>query len=181
MQKPVQITFRGMEKSPAVEETVREYAEKLDRYYDGIISCRIVIESPHRQHHQGNLFHVAIAIKVPGTEILVNREKSERHSHEDAYVAIRDAFAAARRQLEDFGRRQRGKVKAHTSPPNATVSKTFPDEDYGFLATPDGREIYFHRNSVLNADFDQLEVGAQVYFVEEAGEKGPQASTVRPA
>ncbi len=181
MQRPVQITFRGMESSAAVEESIREHVAKLDRYYDGIISCRVVLEAPHQKHHQGNLFHVSIDIKVPGSEILISRDKGDKHSHEDAHVAIRDAFLSARRRLEEYGRRQRGDVKVHPEQPNATVARTFPDQDYGFLITPDGREIYFHRNSVLNMSFDALRVGAAVHFVEETGEKGPQASTVRPA
>lgn len=116
MQKPVQITFRGMDKSASVEESIREHVAKLDRYYDGIISCRVVIEAPHKQHHQGNLFHVSIDLKVPGTEILISRDKGDKHSHEDAHVALRDAFQAARRRLEDFAHRQRGDIKTHVEP-----------------------------------------------------------------
>jgi cold shock CspA family protein len=180
MQKPVQITFRGMDTSRAVEESIRDHVEKLERYYDGIVSCRVVVEAPHRQHHQGNLFHVSIDIKVPGSEILVSRDKGDKHDHEDAHVAIRDAFLSARRRLEDFSRRQRGNVKLHEQAANATVAKTFPAQDYGFLVTPEGREIYFHRNSVLNQRLEELEIGTPVHFVEEIGEKGPQATTVRP-
>jgi len=181
MQKPVQITFRGMESSKAVEESIRDHVEKLERYYDGIIGCRVVLEAPHRQHHQGNLFHVSIDIKVPGAEILVSRDKGDKHDHEDAHVAIRDAFLSARRRLEDFSRKQRGNVKNHNDTgANATVARTFPEQDYGFLVTPEGREIYFHRNSVLNQSLEELQVGTPVHFVEESGEKGPQASTVRP-
>jgi len=179
MQKPVQITFRGMESSKAVEESIREHVEKLNRYYDGIIGCRVVLEAPHRQHHQGNLFRVSIDIKVPGSEILISRDKGDKHDHEDAHVAIRDAFLSARRRLEDFARRQRGNVKVHEQPSSATVVRTFPEQDYGFLLTPDGREIYFHRNSVLNQQLEELQIGTAVHFVEEPGEKGPQATTVR--
>jgi cold shock CspA family protein len=83
-----------------------------------------------------------------------------------------------RRRLEDHSRRQRGSVKTHEGPPQARVSRLFPEEGYGFLETPDGAEIYFHRNSVLGAGFDRLEIGAEVRYVMEQGEKGPQASTV---
>ena len=115
-----------------------------------------------------------IDMTVPGTELVVKRE-----SHEDIYVAIRDAFDAARRQLEDYARHQRGDVKTHESSPHARVSKLFREEGYGFLETPDGREIYFHRNSVLNGGFDPLEIGMEVRFAEEPGDEGPQASTVK--
>jgi cold shock CspA family protein len=110
---------------------------------------------------------------VPGTELVVEHELSE-----DLEVAIRDAFDAARRKLEDFARKQRGDVKQHEALPRARISALFLDKGYGFLTTPDNREIYFHKNSVLNRDFKQLKVGMEVHFVEEEGEKGPQASSV---
>ncbi|HHT9123278.1 MAG TPA: cold-shock protein, partial [Candidatus Wunengus sp. YC63] len=94
------------------------------------------------------------------------------------YVSIRDAFHDARRKLEDFARRQRGDVKHHEEPTHARISALFPDKGYGFLTTPDGREVYFHEHSVLNRKFKQLEIGIEVRFAEEMGEKGPQASSV---
>jgi cold shock CspA family protein len=92
---------------------------------------------------------------------------------------MRDAFDTARRKLEDYVRRRRQAVKAHEVPPHGRVSRLFPQEDYGFIETPDGREIYFHRHSVLHDAFERLQVGAEVTFAEEEGKKGPQASTVR--
>ena len=179
MQLPLQISFRDMEPSAAVEAKIRERAGKLDRYYDRIMGCRVVVEAPHRRHHQGKLFHVRIDLTVPNGELLVTREPAERHAHEDVYVAIRDAFDAAQRRLAAHASRQRGDVKLHEAPAHARVAKLFPAEGYGFIETPDAREIYFHRNSVLDEAFDALEVGSEVRFVEEAGERGPQASTVR--
>ncbi|MBI5379065.1 MAG: ribosome-associated translation inhibitor RaiA [Nitrospirae bacterium] len=170
---PLQITVRNVLLSEAAENAIREKAAKLDRYYDRITSCRVVVEAPHRRHHQGVLYNVRVDLTVPGGELLVKREP-----HEDLYVAIRDAFDAARRQLEDYARRQRGQVKIHEEPPQARVSKLFPGEGYGFLETPDEREIYFHRNSVLNGGFERLEVGSLVRYTEGMGEQGPQATTV---
>lgn len=179
MQLPLQISFRGMERSEAIETRIRERAAELDQYYDRITSCRVVVESPHRRHHQGKLYHVRIDLTVPGAELVVTREPAEHHAHEDVYVAIRDAFDAAQRRLADHRRRQRGDVKLHEGAPPARVTRLFPQEDYGFIVTSDGRDIYFHRNSVLNDAFDRLEVGSEVQFAEEEGDKGPQASTVR--
>ncbi|MFI5398027.1 MAG: HPF/RaiA family ribosome-associated protein [Candidatus Binatia bacterium] len=179
MQMPLQISFRDMEPSAAVEAKIRERAARLDRYYDRLMGCRVVVEAPHRRHHQGKLFHVRVDLTVPQGELVVSREPVERHSHEDVYVAIRDAFDAAQRRLAEYARRQRGDIKAHEAPAVSRVSKLFPDEGYGFIETPDGSEIYFHRNSVLNGAFARLEIGDEVQFVEEPGEKGPQASTVR--
>ncbi|MBI4516537.1 MAG: HPF/RaiA family ribosome-associated protein [Deltaproteobacteria bacterium] len=179
MQLPLQITFREMEPSAAVAAKIRERAAKLDEYYERIMSCRVVVEAPHRHRHQGKLFHVRIDLTVPNGELVVKREPAAHHAHEDVYVAIRDAFNAAQRQLADYARRQRRDVKTHEAAPPARVAQLFPEAEYGFIVTFDGREIYFHKNSVLNHGFARLEVGTEVQFVEEQGEKGPQASTVR--
>ena len=179
MQIPLQISFRDMEPLAAVEAKIRQRAAKLDRYYDRIMGCHVVVEAPHRRHHQGGLYHVRIDVTVPQGELVVSREPMDHYSHKDIYVAIRDAFDATQRRLADYARRQRGDVKPHEAPPVVHVTKLFPTEGYGFITTLDGREIYFHKNSVLNDAFDRLEVGSEVQYVEEQGEKGPQASTVR--
>lgn len=176
MKLPVQIIFRNMVSSAAVEAAVRERADKLDQFYEHIMSCRAVIELHHRHHHQGNLYHVRVDLKVPDAEIVASREPAEHHAHEDVYVAIHDAFDAVRRQLEDYVRRRRGVVKMHETTPHGHVAELYPD--YGKIETPDGRFVYFHKNSVIGEDFDHLDVGAEVRFVEEQGELGPQASTV---
>ncbi len=173
MQLSLQVTLRDISPSAAVEDYIRERAAKLDAFYEKIMSCRVVVEAPVRHHRKGGPYKVRIDLTVPGDELVVNRQ-----SDDDLYVAIRDAFDAARRRLEDYARRQRGSVKAHEAPPQARVSKLFPEEGYGFLETPDGSEIYFHRNSVLGEGFERLEIGTEVRFVEEQGEQGPQASTV---
>ncbi len=113
MQNPIQIAFRGFPHSDAVETNIREKAEKLDKFYPHIMSCRVAVEAEHHHHHQGNLYHVRINIKVPQKEIVVSHEHHDKQAHEDIYVAIRDAFNSARRQLEDHSRIQRGNVKAH--------------------------------------------------------------------
>lgn len=182
MQVPVQVSFRNMDPSEAVEDNVREKAAKLERYFDRIISCRVVVESPHRRRQKGKLYDVRIDIGVPGKEIVVNHVGPKNHAHEDVYVAVRDAFNAAARQLEDHARKVRGEIKAHEVPPHGTVARLFPYEGYGFVEMSDGREIYFHQNSVVNGGFDQLEVGQEVRVVVAEGEsaEGPQASTITP-
>lgn len=173
MMLPLQMTVRNISLSEAAKEDIREKTSKLGRYYDPIVSCRVTVDAPHRHHRKGILYDVRIDLTVPGTKLVVKRLPNE-----DLYVAIRDAFDAARRQLEDFARRQRGEIKAHEPLPYGKVSKLFQERDYGFLEASDGREIYFHRNSVLDGNFDLLKVGAEVRFTEEDGEQGPQASTV---
>src|SRR5512139_4124872 len=178
MRLPLQISFRNMHRSEAVEKAIAERAARLARFSDRIMGCRVVVETRHR-HRQGNLYHVRIDLTLPGHEIVVGRDLSLHHACEDVFVAVRDAFDAARRRLEDYARRHDHRVKARESPPHGHVAGLDRDEGYGFIGTPDGREIYFNRNSVLNWEFDGLEVGDDVRFHEEAGEKGPQASTVR--
>lgn len=173
MQIPLQITLRDMPPSEAVETRIREKAQKLDSFYDRIMSCRVVVESPQRHQHQGKLHSVRIDLSVPGAELVVNRVE-----HEDIYVAIRDAFNAIGRKLEDYARRQRGDVKIHDVPHQGRITKIFPAQGYGFIETPDRRELYFNRNSVVEPEFEQLEIGAEVSYVEEQGKEGPQARRV---
>ncbi|RMD64255.1 MAG: ribosome-associated translation inhibitor RaiA [Alphaproteobacteria bacterium] len=123
MEFPLEITFHNMDRSSAVESVVRDKVAKLAHYYDRIVSCRVVIEAPHRHHHKGKLYAVRIDISVPGRELVVNRNGPQDHAHEDVYVAIRDAFKAAVRQLEDYARKIRGKVKKH--PPKAEPAPSY--------------------------------------------------------
>jgi ribosomal subunit interface protein len=163
-----------MPHSDAIEAKINEKAAKLDRFYDRIMSCRVVVEETQRRHHQGNIFDVRIDITVPGKELAVNHQENE-----DVYVAVRDAFDATARLLEEHGRQQRGVVKAHAETPVGRIVRIFPESDYGFIKTPDDREIYFHRNSVLDKiDFGQLKFGTEVTFIEEQGNEGPQAARV---
>lgn len=180
MQIPGQVTFRGMPPSAAVEAKVENELRKLERCSDRITSCRVVIEQPERRHHKGNLFHVRIDLTLPGGELLVSREPTQHHAHEDVYVAIRDAFNAARRRVQNYVRRQRFDVKTHEERPAGKVIRLVEERDHGFIESADGHEVYFHRNSVLGDAFDALRVGSKVRFVEEEGENGPQASSVLP-
>ncbi|HHJ39036.1 MAG TPA: ribosome-associated translation inhibitor RaiA [Methylothermaceae bacterium] len=117
MQIPLQVTFRGIPQSEAMEAKIREKAEKLERYHDKIISCRVMVERTHHKHHKGDLYHVRIDLTVPNKEIVISREHHDNHAYEDAYVAIRDAFQAAARQLEEYARIQRGEVKNRNQKP----------------------------------------------------------------
>jgi ribosomal subunit interface protein len=182
MDIPLQISFRNMDRSETVEAKVRERVAKLETYFNHISSCRVVIEAPERRRRKGKLYHVRVEIGVPGTELVANRHPRNKHAHEDVYVAVRDAFDAARRQLEDYARKLAGRVKTHEQPLHGKVVRIFPYEGYGFVAASDGREVYFHENSVLRQAFSKLEIGSEVRLVvaEREGAEGPQASTVDP-
>lgn len=174
MELPLELAVRNTTVSDEVKRVVREHASRLDRFYDRITGCRVLVEVPQR-HRIGTpiAYRVRIDLTVPGGEIVVKRQPRD-----ELLTAIQDAFDAAGRRLQDYARRQRGDVKRRAEPNRAVVRRLLPYEGYGFLETADGREIYFHRNSVLGGAFDKLEVGHAVRFVEEAGVEGPQASTV---
>jgi cold shock CspA family protein len=181
MQIPLQISFRGLTSSESIESSVREHAERLEQF-GGVIGCRVIVEAQHRRHRKGRIYHVRVDVTVPGREIVVSRDPAEHHAHEDVYIAIRDAFDAARRQLEDHVRETRQDVKHHeSSRQTGRVRAIFSEGRYGFIASEDGREIYFHENSVLDRGFGKLSVGSKVRFIEEVGNEGPQASSVWPA
>ncbi|MFP3870307.1 MAG: cold shock domain-containing protein [Syntrophobacteria bacterium] len=180
MQFPLEISFRNVPKTDAVEKLIHETVGKLRQVCNYLIGCRVAVESPQQHQQSGNPFRVRISMSVPpGHELVVKRESGEGHLHAELPVVLRDAFQAARRQLQELVERQRGEVKTHPQQETmAFVARLFPDQGYGFLRTVDDREIYFHRNSVLHDDFDRLKIGTGVRFVEKEGEKGPQASTV---
>ena len=179
---PLKITLENMDPSPAVEANVRRRAQRLERFADRIVACEVVIEAPHRHHHKGKIYEVRVAISVPGKDIHITRSPEANHAHEDVYVAIRDAFNAAARQLEDHVRRMRADVKTHEVPVQGVVVRLFPDKKYGFIENAELGEIYFHANSVPNSGFKKIRVGDQVRLSIAEGESphGLQASTVSP-
>lgn len=179
MQIPLEVRFRNMSPSEALKTNISEKADKLEQLFDRIIACRVMVEAGHKHHKKGNLFHVRIDLTIPGHEIIVNKEPSQHHSYTDVYVAVRDAFDNMQQQLEHYVERKRGDVKTHEAPSHGRILELNPDEGFGRIETPDGRNIYFHRNSLINTDFDKLKVGTEVRFDEEQGNLGPQASTVK--
>lgn len=196
---PLQITFRRGTPVPAAELWIRSEAAKLENFYSRIMGCRVAVESPHRHHKEGSTYHVRIDLTVPGGELVIKHEPTlktkarqageaeikkrleAKTPHKHLRQAIHDAFKAATRRLEDYARKQRGDVKHREEKLVAKVSQIFPDKGYGFLVAADGRDIYFHQDSVLNKAFSRLKIGATVSFAEEQGDHGPQASTVRIA
>jgi ribosomal subunit interface protein len=173
MEIPLQISLHGIEHSDALYNAIREKAEKLERYYDHIMSCRVVLELAGRHKRHGKQFSVRVDLKVPGGELAVTREHDE-----DVQVAIRDAFDAARRQLEDYARGQRGDVKRHPPEYTGRIARLDAASGIGFIATDDGREYYFARDNVMTPPFEHLAVGMPVHFIEEVAGEGLQAKRV---
>jgi len=175
---PLQITFRHMDPSPALEARIRELAARFDKFSAHIMRCRVIVEPLPHHAHQGALYDFRIEITLPDEEIAIRRAHPADHAHEDPYVALRDAFRAARRKLEDYERRRRLEVKSHIGPAEGRICELDAEHGCGRIETGDGRLIYFHRNSVLGGRFQDLATGTKVRFAEESGELGPQASTV---
>lgn len=113
MEKPLEISFANVQPSPAIETAIREKALKLEKFFDRIVSCRVVFEAQQKNHRKGNQYQVKIFLVVPGHEIVVDRTGPKNQAHEEWKVALRDAFEAATRQLEDHARKVRGEVKTH--------------------------------------------------------------------
>jgi len=193
---PVQVTFRNIENPKGLESYARAEAAKLERFFNRIGSCRVMIERPQKAA-SSKLYHVRIDLEVPNEELIVKhtptlhgtqqdlkeaKSKKEAESvlvHKEPKRAIHEAFEEMGRQLQDYVRRLGGAVKAKQGMEEGIVKEIFPDRGYGFLETQDGRSIYFNQASVLDGRFARLRAGTKAAFDEEMGEKGPQASTVR--
>ncbi len=179
MQKPLQIAWRHMEPSAALEARIRDESKRLEKFCSEIIACHVVVEAPHKHHHQGKIYRVSVDLTVPGKEISAGKAQHDKHAHEDVYVATRDTFNSTQRQLEDYARRRRGEVKHHEEHRiSGHVTALFSEDGFGFIEDDSGKEVFFHRNCVHDDAFDELKIGTAVHFVEQQGDEGPQASAV---
>ena len=180
MEQPLKIQYRNI--LPAHRDNldliIKEHAAKLDKYFSGIISCRVRVERIQARHHVGDLYRTTIALTVPHKQIVVNREHPKHHSHEDVFVTVGHALDDVARQLEEYARMQYRELKDHDLLPHGVIHKIYVKDGYGFIRGFAEKEIYFHRNSVLDG-FENLQIGTEVRYEEEEGEKGPQASTVK--
>ncbi|HVS03591.1 MAG TPA: HPF/RaiA family ribosome-associated protein [Thermoanaerobaculia bacterium] len=179
MQVPLELSFRNVENPDGLEPLIRRRVDKLEKFCDHITSCRVAVERPNQHARSGNPYRVRIDLTVPpGHALVVTKEPGDSDFHDELPTVVRAAFDAAERQLKELVDRQQRDVKTHPEP-RALVVRMFGEEGYGFLKTPDGREVYFHHNSVVNGDWDRLQVGTQVRFEETMGDMGPQATTVQ--
>jgi cold shock CspA family protein/ribosome-associated translation inhibitor RaiA len=179
MQTPVEIDFQGMPARPEIRSAIAKHVADLEQHFGRVTAGRVVLKAPGSHHRTGGLYEVNIRLALPdGREVNVDRTAKADERHSDLNFAVNDAFKRARRQLQDQVRQLQGQVKTHEGAPIGTVVRLDPSGEFGFLESNDGREIYFHRNSVLDDAFPRLTVGTRVTFAEEEGEKGTQASTV---
>jgi cold shock CspA family protein/ribosome-associated translation inhibitor RaiA len=181
MQTPVQVDFQGLEAKPELRSAIDKQIAQLEERFGRVTAGRIVVKAPGGRHRTGGLYEINIRLSLPeGREVNTARTPQGDERHADLNYALNDAFKRARRQLQDQARKLQGQIKQHEAPPIATVARLDPSGEFGFLETDDGHEVYFHRNSVLDDGFAKLSIGARVTFAEEMGDKGPQASTVKP-
>ncbi len=182
METAPQIDFQGMEPSDAVRDQIVNKIARLEDHYGRVTACRIIVKAPGAHHRTGGQYDINIHLVLPDKrEVSVGRTPTPDERFQDLDFALNDAFKRARRQLQDEVGRIRGEVKHHLSEPVGVVKTLIREEGYGFLESADGREIYFHENSVSPPGFDSLRAGERVNFIEsDEGRQGPQASRVRP-
>ena len=140
MKLPVQIVFRNCPQSSSVVSLVQKKAKQLERYFPRIMGCRVVIEVPHQHQHQGNLYRVFVDLTLPGSEIVVGRNRVLDEAHQDVFVAIRDSFKAARRKLQDLVRKRRGISKRAREGAVQEAIVRSVSEDYGLIEGQNGQE-----------------------------------------
>lgn len=178
MQTQPSVSFHGV----AVDEVLRDEAlahiRELEKLCRDIIGCTVVLSQPHRHPRHGRLWSVRLDLVVPGVDVIVNRTHRRDHAHEDPRVALRDAFAAARRRLEEHLRERRGDVKTHRLHDVGRILRVLPADGYGFIAAADGREIYFHAHALAEGKLGDVVAGTPVRFAVEDGDDGPQATWV---
>ena len=176
------ITYRNIDKTAKIDNLIQEKISKLEMYCDYMNSCHVVIEKANEHPSSGSPYRVSIDITIPhNREIAVIESPDRGKQYPPLEAVIRDAFEAARRQIVSISTEQKGERKVHPEQNmGALVVKLFPEEGYGFIKAIDtGTEIYFHKNSVIDNDFDRLEVGVGVRYKETMGDMGPQATTVK--
>lgn len=182
MDVPIEISYHDVRKTDNLDNLVREKAARLDKFHDHITSCSVAVELEQNPHETANMYRVRINLRVPpGHELVVNEKSEQDDQRVGLEAVIRRAFGKMEKQLKTLKEKQHEKVKEHPAQAvQGIVKELHPDEDYGFIQNvEDGRDIYFHRNSVHNDEYDRLEVGTGVRFDHELGDKGFQATFVQ--
>lgn len=184
MEVPLQIAFKNLDSSTFIENLIRERAARMERLHANIISCRVVVQVPHRSPESGKPpIGVSVEVEVPGKKMLIGKDEQERHeAKNDQYAVVSRAFEAVERQLKSDADVKRGDVKRHESDgETGRIVRLFPNEDYGFIEVRGSTDLYFTRNAVTGGNFDDLEIGTMVEISRATAEgpMGPQASSVK--
>ena len=180
MQIPLELAFVGMDTPEWAKDDIQARVDKLNKLYERLVGVRVRVQRPNKLT-KGNPYEITIELSMPGEDIVVSKEPHharEKYADPDLRTVIRDGFKAAERQLKERKRVMGGEVKPHDAPFLGQITQLNPGEDFGFLLTNTGAQLYFHRNSVMNGDFDGLKQGDPVHYVETTGDTGPTASKV---
>ncbi len=182
MQIPLEISFQHVDSDDEIKTYVRERVDYLGQLFDGITSCQVYIAAPQNRQKLGHLYDITIKVRVPGKELVASDRKNDVPQHQHLRIALRDSFAIIERDLKIYKQKMRGEVKVLDGMLQGKIAEIRHDKDFGQIQATDRRLIYFHRNSVVEGDFDTLKVGDTVELVarHDESEVGPQASTVRP-
>lgn len=187
MQIPLSISFHNCDGSEAVEDHVRDHVSRLEGIYDRLTACRVRIDQRADNVNHSIPPVVRIELSLPGRKDIVVAHEPDRLQRKfqrpDIRNAINEAFRIAERQLAEY----KEQLNDRTAPERHEAAQEFlgqvaeinPQDDFGFLLTKEGSNLYFHRNSMLNGDFDRLKRGQPVTYVEDVGDTGPIATKVR--
>ena len=184
MQTAPELIFHNVERTAWLETYILERVQRLDRFADGITSCRVSLTREQSSHHKGNRYSLMVEARTPPNhDLAAKKAKIVRDPAAQLPALINLGFGALERQLKKTAALRRGEDKRADGDPagqaHGIVEKLF-GEGYGFLrALRDDRQVYFHRNSVLHGDFERLAIGTEVRFSLQDGEQGPQASSVQ--
>jgi cold shock CspA family protein/ribosome-associated translation inhibitor RaiA len=187
MDVPLEIAFHNTASSKEAEEEIRARVADLERRYNRLISCRVRVEqrASNPSHTIPPVVHIELGI-AGRKHFLISHEPDHllrKYKHPDLHHAIVEAFRLAERQLSDIKDQRNGRNKdGHHDVGNQSlgqVAEVTPEQDFGYLVTKEGGLLYFHRNSLLTGEFDDLERGDDVYYNEDVGDTGPVATKVR--
>ncbi|WP_159711965.1 HPF/RaiA family ribosome-associated protein [Geminicoccus flavidas] len=185
MERPLQITYKGLETSEFLDSLIRERAAKLERYHPNVIGCRVVVEVPHRSAESGKTpIGIAVEVEVPGRNLVVAKAGTERREAKNDHTQIvTRAFDMVQRQLEDGVEAQRdvNRQTGGSDLQTGQIVRLFKDADYGFVEVRGGPDLHFTRSDVISGNFDELEVGTMVQVTPSPalGPMGPRASEIR--
>lgn len=183
MQVPLEMIWHEMDPLPHVESRVRERVARLEKFFDRIIGVRVVVEAAHRRPRGSSVdYEVRLEVTVPGSVLTIDRKPGDVHTHKDPQMAVRDAFQAMERKLKRWKEEHSGRPELTETPYlQGKIAELNPLEDGGQIAVTDGRLIYFHRNAVVNEDYDDLNIGdpVELMIAPEDDAVNLHASTVR--
>jgi ribosome-associated translation inhibitor RaiA/cold shock CspA family protein len=184
MQVPLELAFHNMQHSPELEAEIRRHVERLDKVYDRLTACRVVVEATNRSPSgTPAMASIRIELSVPGKTLVVRREPDhpgERHGTLDLRGAIGNAFHAAQRQLRKFKEQLGGELQPAEVDFRGQITEVRPADDHGFLMTESGSQLYFHRNSLSGIELEALSRGDEIRYLPAEGDSGPSARKVWP-